>query len=94
MLGAIAPEPAPDEPSAVLHLCRPNAVLAVRRFTMPPVIRLALGTVVGGVVAVVGLDVVGSNRYGVLAVAIVSMLVIGYIARDPFGTGDWPLRRG
>jgi hypothetical protein len=61
---------------------------------MAPVIRLVLGTVVGGVVTILALDVVGSNRYGVLAVAIVSMLVIGYIARDPFGTRDWPLRRG
>jgi hypothetical protein len=57
---------------------------AVRRFTMPSVIRLVLATVIGGVLVVVGLDFVGSNRYGVLVVGLVSMSVIGYIARDPF----------
>jgi hypothetical protein len=56
--------------------------------------RLCLAAAVDAVVVFGGLAVVGDNRFGVLAVALLAAILVGFIARNPLGVRQVPPRRG
>jgi len=55
-------------------------------------VRLLLGIIAGLLIVVVGVAAAGHNPYAVLAIGTAAILAVGFIARDPFITGEWPHR--